>query len=161
MVRLASAGRWVVALVAVAVGASTFAIVFRASLSMFFRTAYGHPDVVSAMVAMPAGVRVLVAVMGGLLAGLFSRAAAKKGPGAGVGAGDRQQDRPRQGGVPGEVGQELVRHGTVAHPPALGPPPRDRGEQFGAGGAETDRPHRVCVIPHHDQQDHGLYSFEL
>lgn len=68
-----------------ALGASAFAIVFRTSLSAFFRLAYGHPDVVSAMGAMPAGARLIVPVLGGLCAGMFSRAAAKKGPGAGVG----------------------------------------------------------------------------
>ncbi len=80
-----AAARWLVALVLVAVGASAFAIAFRISLSSFFQAMYGQPDVVSAMRGLPVGVRIVAPAIGGLLAGLLARAAARKGPPAGMG----------------------------------------------------------------------------
>jgi CIC family chloride channel protein len=77
--------RLVLALVLVAVGAAGFAIVFRASLGWFFLHVYGQGDVVSAMRAIPLWARVVAPTAGGFTAGLFSRAAARRGRTAGVG----------------------------------------------------------------------------
>jgi CIC family chloride channel protein len=81
----AGAVRSVVAIVLVAAGAAAFAVAFRTSLGWFFERAYGVPDIVSAIRSVPLWARVVLPTAGGFLAGLLSRAAARRGPSAGVG----------------------------------------------------------------------------
>lgn len=67
--RLLAELRFLVALVAVALGAAAFAIVFRTLLREAYQSLRGHPDVVSMITALPWWGRLGLPALGGLLAG--------------------------------------------------------------------------------------------
>ncbi len=77
--------RFLFALLVTALGASTFAVAFRAALSHLYRLVAGADDVVRAMSALPLAGRVLLPALGGLLAGLAGLAAARLPSSHGVG----------------------------------------------------------------------------
>jgi chloride channel protein, CIC family len=62
-----------VALCLLAVGAATFAVGFRASLSLLYRVAYGADNVVDAITNLNPWLRLLVPVAGATVAGLIAR----------------------------------------------------------------------------------------
>ena len=64
--------RSLIGLFLVAIGAALFAVAFRSSLALVYRVAYGAQDVVGAMTGLPAWLRVIVPVGGGLVAGLIA-----------------------------------------------------------------------------------------
>ena len=64
--------RSLIGLFLVAIGAALFAVAFRSSLALVYRAAYGAQDVVGAMTGLPAWMRVIVPVGGGLVAGLIA-----------------------------------------------------------------------------------------
>ena len=64
--------RSLIGLFLVAIGAALFAVAFRSSLALVYRVAYGAQDVVGAMTGLPAWMRVIVPVGGGLVAGLIA-----------------------------------------------------------------------------------------
>ncbi len=78
------APRLVGALVIVAVGASMFAMAFRATLQLVYRSLLGGRDVLDAFTSLPVGARIGVPIAGGLLAGCVARFTAGVS-GAGVG----------------------------------------------------------------------------
>lgn len=65
--------RFVAGLLLVAVGAALFAVGFRLSLIPLYRRIAGEDDVVAAVTALPAWLRLTVPAFGGLIAGLISR----------------------------------------------------------------------------------------
>ena len=73
------------ALLAVAVGAAGFAVLFRDAIALTFTHGYGAPDVLTAFRALPWYARIIVPAIGGGLAGLLGTIAAKLKGGAGVG----------------------------------------------------------------------------
>lgn len=77
--------RFLLALLVTALGASTFAVAFRAALAQLYRLLAGADDVVRAMSALPLAGRVLLPAAGGLLAGLAALAAARLPSSHGVG----------------------------------------------------------------------------
>ena len=64
--------RSLIGLFLVAIGAALFAVAFRSSLTLVYRVAYGAQDVVGAMTGLPAWMRMIVPVGGGLVAGLIA-----------------------------------------------------------------------------------------
>ncbi len=73
------------ALVAVAVGAAGFAVLFRDAIALAFTHGYGAPDVLTAFRELPWYARIVVPAIGGGLAGLLGTIASKLKGGAGVG----------------------------------------------------------------------------
>ncbi|HXX48727.1 MAG TPA: chloride channel protein, partial [Myxococcota bacterium] len=80
-----SSGRFALGVVAVALLAAAFAVVFRFSLGWVMREATGQADVVAAMTAAPAWARVAFPALGGLLAGVLGLFVARAKGGQGVG----------------------------------------------------------------------------
>jgi chloride channel protein, CIC family len=78
-------GRYAAALLAVAVGAAAFAVLFRFTISAVFLYGYGAGDVLSAFRRLPWYASILLPALGGGLAGSLSAVAAKLKGGAGVG----------------------------------------------------------------------------
>jgi CIC family chloride channel protein len=68
--------RLVIALVVVAIGAAGFAMAFRWSLQQVYHWLFAAHDVLEAFVRLPLGLRLVVPVMGGLLAGVVARSTA-------------------------------------------------------------------------------------
>lgn len=77
--------RFVLALLVTALGASAFAVAFRGALTFLYRAATGASDVVGAMRALPPAARLLLPVVGGLLAGLLGVVTARFPSSHGVG----------------------------------------------------------------------------
>ena len=77
--------RYATALLAVAIGAASFAVLFRHAITLAFSYGYGAPDVLAAFSALPWYARIGVPMVGGGLAGLLGAIAAKLKGGAGVG----------------------------------------------------------------------------
>jgi CIC family chloride channel protein len=73
--------RFTAALAVTAIGVAGFAIAFRASLALVYRSVYHTANVVEAITALPAWLRLLVPVLGGLLAGILSRLPAARSQG--------------------------------------------------------------------------------
>ena len=65
--------RFTVALVLVAAGAALFAVAFRASLSVVYRTVYHADSVVAAITGLPPWLRLLAPLAGATVAGLIAR----------------------------------------------------------------------------------------
>ncbi len=65
--------RFAAGLIVVASGAATFAIVFRASLNLVYRTVYGADNVVSAISTLPRWTRVVVLITVAAVAGIVAR----------------------------------------------------------------------------------------
>lgn len=74
--------RFVGALATVAAGAALFAVAFRSLLALVYRTVYGADNVVAAITALPAWLRLLVPVAGATLAGVI--ASMRSAPSQGV-----------------------------------------------------------------------------
>ena len=68
-----TAPRFAIGLGLVAVGAATFAVAFRASLSVLYRTVYHADNVVAAIAGLPPWLRLVVPLAGATLAGAISR----------------------------------------------------------------------------------------
>lgn len=81
---LRSALRFCAGVVLVALGAATFAIVFRAALSFVVHRLGNGPDVVSAARAAPVWLRLMAPALGGLLAGTLGLWVARAPAGQGV-----------------------------------------------------------------------------
>src|SRR5690349_24404504 len=76
---------FVAALLATAIAAGLFAVVFRLALVGVVSLVTGARDVVEGMYRLPWGWRLMLPAVGGLVAGLFSMAVAKIPSGRGVG----------------------------------------------------------------------------
>jgi CIC family chloride channel protein len=72
------------AVLAVALAAGGFAIAFRGLFKLVFERVFGAPDVVEAMRALPAPLRLISPALGGLVAGLMGMLAARGRPGRGI-----------------------------------------------------------------------------
>jgi CIC family chloride channel protein len=77
--------RHAAALLGVAVGAAAFAVLFRHAIAIVFLRGYRAGDVLSAFQALPWYARVTIPALGGALAGLLGRIAARLKGGHGVG----------------------------------------------------------------------------
>ena len=73
--------RFAAALIVVASGAATFAIVFRASLNLVYRIVYGADNVVSAISTLPRWTRVVVLITVAAIAGIVARLRAARAQG--------------------------------------------------------------------------------
>ena len=65
--------RFTIGVALVAVGAATFAIAFRTSLSVLYRTVYHADNVVDAVAALPSWLRLVVPLAGAGAAGMIAR----------------------------------------------------------------------------------------
>jgi CIC family chloride channel protein len=76
--------RVLLALVVVSVGAASFAMAFRAGLQLVYGSLFGARDVLEVFARLPAGARLALPALGGLLAGVVARLASRS-PSYGVG----------------------------------------------------------------------------
>jgi CIC family chloride channel protein len=73
LARLMTARRFTIGLGLVALGAATFAVAFRTSLSVLYRTVYHAENVVDAIAGLPPWLRLLVPITGAAVAGMVAR----------------------------------------------------------------------------------------
>jgi CIC family chloride channel protein len=70
---VANRARFVLALVAVTIGAATFAVAFRASLAAIYAALYGADNVVDSMAGLPRWLRLVVPIGAAAIAGIIAR----------------------------------------------------------------------------------------